>query len=78
MRPHERGLSLDAFAQLRSELPGLAERLSDDQLLSLADSLHGLLRTRQAQRPIGRVTLVYAGLNDNKPLPLPPIERPYF
>lgn len=78
MTPPSQGLTNDAFAELKAELPHLADRLSDDQLLSLADGLHALLRTRQTRRSPGRVTLVYAGLNDNRPLPLPPIERPYF
>ena len=78
MTPPSQGLTTDAFAALKAELPQLAERLSDAPLRSLADRLHSLLRTRQTRRSPGRVTLVYAGLNDNRPLPLPPIERPYF
>lgn len=78
MKPHAKGLSTSAYAQLRSELPHLAERLSDAQMLDVADRLHALVRERNAARASGRVTLVYAGLNDNKPLPLPPIEQPYF
>jgi hypothetical protein len=77
MTPPPQGLTPEAFAALKAELPQLADRLSDDQILCLADSLHSLLRTRQTRRSPGRVTLVYAGLNDNRPLPLPPIESPY-
>lgn len=77
MKPRARGLSTLAFARLRSELPILAERLSDDQLLELADSMHDLLRGRRERRPEGRVTFVYAGLNDNKPLTRRPFGRSF-
>jgi hypothetical protein len=41
-----------AFDALKAEVMRAAVELSDDQLLDLADGLHGLLRLRRPGRPI--------------------------
>lgn len=47
-----RRLSADAFRDLKAEVLRAAVELSDDQLVDLTETLHGILRLRRPGRPI--------------------------
>lgn len=74
----QRTLSAQAFARLRDDLPRLTERLSDEQLTTLTGDLHNLMKARRDWRIESGLTHVYPGLNDNRPLPRRPNDRPWF
>jgi hypothetical protein len=78
MRQNPRPLSAQAFTRLRNDLPRLTERLSDDQLLTLTSELHDLMKARRQWRIESGLTHVHPGLNDNRPLPRRPNDRPWF
>ncbi|GLS02463.1 hypothetical protein GCM10007859_24870 [Brevundimonas denitrificans] len=46
------GLHPSHFAALRTEILRTSARLSDEQLLDLADALHRLIRLRRPGRPV--------------------------
>lgn len=48
------GLRASDFAALRTEILRTGVKLSDEQLLDLADGLHSLIRLRRPGRPIRR------------------------
>ena len=52
LRPPGSGLHPSHFAALRTEILRTSARLSDEQLLDLADALHSLIRLRRPGRPI--------------------------
>lgn len=53
----EAGLSSEQIAQLQRGLALAAERMTDFQILDLADSLHGMLRTRRRRSDYDRLDL---------------------
>jgi hypothetical protein len=73
-----RPMSAQAFCRLRDDLPRLTEQMTDDQLLILTGQLHDLLKARRAWRLENGLTHVQPGLNDNRPLPRRPNDRPWF
>ena len=69
MRP---GISPHAFSRLEDEIIGLSGKLSDWQLMELADDFHAMLRLRrQAVMPRSPIVDIHFGDNDNRPLPKP-------
>ncbi|WP_298744774.1 hypothetical protein [uncultured Brevundimonas sp.] len=48
----ERRLPKPAYEDLRAEVLRAAVELSEEQLLDLADALHGLIRLRRPGRPL--------------------------
>ncbi len=48
----ERHLSPEDFAALKAEVIRAAVELSDEQLMTLADTLHSMIRLRRPGRPI--------------------------
>lgn len=53
----EAGLSHEEIAHLQRGLALAAERMTDLQILDLADSLHGMLRTRRQRSDYHRLDL---------------------
>lgn len=51
--PLHRGISPEAFDALVAEVTRAAVELSDQQVLDLADTLHGVLRDRRPNPPFG-------------------------
>ena len=47
------GLSAGSFARLEVCLLAMMHRLSDDQVLELADTLHSVIRARRRYRDVG-------------------------
>ena len=50
----QRRLGSEDFAALRAEVLRAAVELSDDQLVELTETLHGMIRLRHPPRPWGR------------------------
>ena len=48
----ERRLAPEAYEQLRAEVLRAAVELSEDQLVDLTESLHGVIRLRRPGRPV--------------------------
>lgn len=66
MRP---GISSHAFSRLEDEIIGLGGKLSDWQLMELAEDFHAMLRLRrQAVVPRAMTTDIYFSDNDNRPV----------
>ena len=65
--PSRPGVSLRSFSKLENELIVVARRLSNRQLLELADDFHALLRERRSLRHTAKATEPLQGLNDNTP-----------
>ncbi|WP_421729467.1 hypothetical protein [Brevundimonas sp.] len=66
MRP---GISCHAFSRLEDEIIGLGGKLSDWQLMELAEDFHAMLRLRrQAVGPRATTTDIYFSDNDNRPV----------
>jgi len=53
----ETGLSSEQLAQIQRGLALAAERMTDFQILDLAESLHGMLRTRRHRSDYHRLDL---------------------
>lgn len=49
----ERRLNEDDFTALKAEVIRAAVELSDEQLMTLSDALHSMIRLRRPGRPIG-------------------------
>lgn len=72
--PTRPGISAHAFSRLEDEIIGLAGKLSDWQLMELADDFHAMLRQRQqALTPQGQApnSTIRIGENDNLPMQRP-------
>jgi hypothetical protein len=61
----QRRLSPEGFAALRAEVARAAVELSDEQLMDLTDTLHGLMRLRRPAPPSGRPSR--RGLEEESP-----------
>jgi hypothetical protein len=66
--PSRPGVSQLSFGKLEDELISVAKRLSNRQLLELADDFHAMLRERRSLRHGSPPAEPYKGLNDNKRL----------
>lgn len=65
--PCRPGISQEAFYSLEEELLTLIKRLSNRQLMELADDIHASLRERRSRLiPATPVVPVLASLNDNR------------
>lgn len=70
--PTRPGISVHAFSRLEDEIIGLAGKLSDWQLMELADDFHAVLRQRRhAFAPQAPIINIHVGQNDNRPSPTP-------
>ena len=65
--PTRPGVPATSFYRLENELIDVAKRLSNRQLLELADDFHALLRERRSfHSSCAPFVQTYRGLNDNK------------
>ena len=78
--PRRPGIPLRSFHKLEDELLSVAKRLSNRQLLELADDFHALLRERRSLHYSGSPFVkIYRALNDNvrvRPRPEVDARRP--
>lgn len=65
--PSRPGVSLRSFSRLENELIIVARRLSNRQLLELADDFHAMLRERRSLRHSAKTVPPFTGTNDNTP-----------
>lgn len=64
--PGRPGVSLRTFGKLEDELLSVAKRLSNRQLLELADDFHAMLRERRSRLNTPAAAPPFMGINDNQ------------